>query len=220
MKTPVNKETLRQHLNYGWWKYAIIVLAAIFGWSLVYTMTAYRAPADKKVDFYVASGYGDQEALIAYMENVRQTEMSDMEEMGAVVLINDDTYFIMQLSTYIAAGEGDVYLLAAENFQSYASAGSLLPLENVPEVMDYVNAAGIDPGKGWRTESETRERHLYGIPARMLTGLDEYSVPIEDAYLCVTVNNGNDENSLKFLGILVRDMFRAPETATPTDLAP
>ena len=138
--------------------------------------------------------------------------------MECVVMTNDPTYGIMQLTAYVAAGEGDVYLLPAENFQSYASSGSLLPLEDAAAVLDHVNAVGLNVDKGWRTESESRERHLYGIPASMLTGLHDYGVIVEDCYLCITVNNGNDENSMKLLGFLVRDMYRAP--ATPTDLAP
>ena len=216
MKTPINKENLRQHLHYGWWKYAIVIAAVIFGWNLIYTMTAYRPPAEKRVDFYVYAGGGKQEEMTAYLENIRQTEMSDMEAMESVMLTNDPTYGIMQLTTYIAAGEGDVYLLPAENFQSYASSGGLLPLEDVADVMTHVETHGVNIDKGWRTESETRERHLYGIPATTLTGLHEYYIPTEDMYLCVTLNNGNDANSLKLLGILVRDMYRAPEAADST----
>lgn len=213
MKTPVNKETLRQHWHYGWWKYAICICVIAFTVNLIYTMTAYRPPAEKKVNFYLGSGGGDQEQIDLYMEDIRQTEMPDMEDMTSVVMINDDTYFVMQLSTYIAAGEGDVYLLAAENFQSYASGGGLLPLENVPAVMEQVEALGMDVGKGWRTDADTRERHLFGIPAKHLTGLNDFGVPTEDAYLCVIQTNGNDENVMKFLGILIRDMYRAPEAA-------
>jgi len=215
MKTPVNKETLRQHLHYSCWKYMVLIVAAVLGWNLIYTMTAYRPPAEKRVDFYVYSGGGLQEELCAYMENIRQTEMSDMEAMECVVLTNDPTYGIMQLSTYVTAGEGDIYLLPAENFQSYASGGSLLPLEDAAELTAALEKAGVNADKGWRTESESRQRHLYGIPASSFTGLHKYAIPTEDSYLCITINNGNDVNSLKFLEILVRDMFRAPTDAQP-----
>lgn len=218
MKTPVNKETLRQHMHYSGWKYFAVIAAVIFVWNLVYTMTAYRPPAEKRADFYIYSGAGDQEALNVYLAGVRENEMADMEAMDCVVLTNDPTYGIMQLTTYIAAGEGDVYLLPAENYQSYASSGGLLPLEEEEAVTSVIEALGVNVDKGWRTESETRERHLYGIPANCLTGLNEYGVPVRDSYLCVTLNNGNDENSVKLLGILVRDMYRAP--ASPTDIAP
>ena len=212
MKTPINKENLRHYLHYSLWKYAVVAIAVIFGWNLIYTMTAYRPPAEKRVDFYVYAGGNGQEAMCAYLENIRQTEMSDMEAMECVVLTNDPTYGIMQLTTYIAAGEGDVYLLPAENFQSYAGSGGLLPLEIEPEVMAMVEQTGVNVDKGWRTDSETRERHLYGIPATALTGLHDYYIPTNDTYLCITLNNGNDVNSLKLLSILVRDMYRAPET--------
>lgn len=218
MKTPLSKATVRQHLTYNWWKYVLVIALSIVCWSLIYTTTAYRPPADKKVDFYVTSGYGDQTMLDQYMESIRLSEMSDMEEMSSAFLTNDEYYGAIQLSTYIMAGEGDVYLLDKDSFQNYAASGAFLALEEVPGIVEAAESAGIDLSRGWRTNTEEGGKHLYGIPATALTGLEAYSVSGKDGFLTVTVNGGNDENSLKFLAILLRDM-RAPETATPTDLA-
>lgn len=209
MKTPVTSRSIREHLAYAWWKYALVIVLAATGWNLIYTMTAYRPPAEKKVDMYIC-GFGEQEALDAYMEQVRVNEMSDMEEMSCLFLTVDDTYTPMQLMTYIAAGEGDIYLLPKDYFQSYAAEGGFLPLEDDPGVMEAAEAAGISLDKGWRTSSETGEKHLYGIPASELPGFGAYLYNTEDTYLSILVNNGNDENSLKFLSILLRDMAVAP----------
>ena len=141
MKTPVTKERLRQHWNYSWWKYMLLVVLAVIGWNLIYTMTAYRPPAEKKVDFYISGTTGDQTLLDEYLENIRQTEMADMEQMTSVILVSDDYYGTMQLSTYMAAGEGDVYLLDATTFQQYAAAGGLLPLDGEAELIAAAEAA-------------------------------------------------------------------------------
>ena len=53
----------------------------------------------------------DEQRLTPYLDNIRQTEMPDMEEVNGLALTIDDTYGPMQLMTYLAAGEGDIYLL-------------------------------------------------------------------------------------------------------------
>lgn len=131
MKTPLTKERLKHHLAYNSWKYLLLVVLCVLGWNLIYTTTAYRPPAEKIVDVYLCSGYGDQEALDAYLENIRQTEMSDMEQMQSIFLsvTNDDYYGAIQLATYVMAGEGDIYLLDKDNFVNYAGQGALIDLE-------------------------------------------------------------------------------------------
>ena len=211
MKTPITKQTIREHWNYSWWKYALLVILALVGWNLVFTMTAYRPPEEKKVAMYVL-GVGDEEKLDAYMEQVRLSAMEDMEQMNCVFMAYDETYTTMQLMVYLAAGEGDLYMLNKEMFQSYASQGAFLPLEEIPGLVDRLTESGVKLDKGWRTNSESGEKHLYGIPMAQFPGLAEYVYTYEECYLSIAVLNGNDENCLKFLDILLTDMLTAPET--------
>ena len=102
MKTPINSRTLRQHLTYSWWKYAILIVLGAILVNLYYTVTVYRSPADKVIELYVY-GYGDQDALDSYMSGVRETDLPEMESMHTLVLTTDATYGAMQLTTYIAA---------------------------------------------------------------------------------------------------------------------
>ena len=217
MKTPVTKDSLRNHLTYSWWKYLLLVCLAAFGWNLIYTMTAYRPPEEKKVNIIVAC-MGEQELLNAYMEDIRVNEMSDMEEMTSLFMYLDEMYGEMQLSTYIAAGEGDLYVLAKDQFQSYAANGAFLPLEEMEGFTALCEEYGVNTDKGWRINTEVRERHLYGIPLSSLPRLKGYLYTNQEYYLSFVCNGGNDENTYKFLQILLRDMHTAPEVATPTDL--
>lgn len=214
MKTRMTLKAIREHWHYSWWKYALLIALAIFSWNITYTITAYRPPAEKKVDVFVC-GYGEQAALQAYLDQIRASEMDDMEQMDAVFLPIDETYTPMQLMTYMAAGEGDVYVLPREYFQNYAADDSFVHLEDSPEVMAAAEAAGISLTRGWRNSRE-EGRHLYGIPLAELPGMANYVYDTGDSFLCIIVNNGNDENSLKFLSMLVRDT--AIDIATPTDL--
>lgn len=209
MKTPVTSRTIREHIAYSWWKYALLVILAVVGWNLIYTMTAYRPPAEKKVNLFICA-YGEQDALDEYMEQVRVNEMPDMEDMSTVFLTVDETYTPMQLMTYFAAGEGDLYILPKDYFQAYAAQGAFLALEDIPGLVETLEEAGVALDKGWRTNTETGEKHLYGIPADALPGLNAYIYGTTDTYLSILANNGNDENCFKFLNILVRDMLNEP----------
>ncbi len=210
MKTPINAETLRHHLTYSWWKYVLVLIAGIFLVNLIFTVTTPRIPEDKRVDFYIY-GLSDSESLNAYMEKVRSEEMPEMEEMTSMTMFVDDSYGPMQLMTYMSAQEGDVFLLPRDEFLSYASSGAFLPLEDDEELMAIFNEAGIDLRRGWRTLSDSDETHLYGIPADVLPGLNVLCYA-DNGFLTVTVYNGNQENVMKFLRILCRDMLIAPET--------
>ena len=206
MKTPITIRTIRQHLTYSCWKYILLVILAVAGWSMVYTVTAYQPPEEKKIDLFVFTG-GYQERLTAYMEDVRQREMSDMEEMESVFILVDDAYTPMQLMTYIAAGEGDLYMLPKNYFQDYSSSGAFVPLEDIPGLTDKLDAAGISYDRGWRTNAEINEKHLYGIPVANLPGLRHYAYAYDDHYLSLIITNKNDENCIKFLQIFLDDML-------------
>lgn len=214
MKTPVTKERLKQHWTYARWQYIALVIAAVIGWNLIYTMTAYRPPDEKKVEMYILAVPANavdqslpsgQELLNEYMEHVRTEEMPDMELMDSVFLTTDSTYAAMQLSTYMAAGEGDVYVLDNESFTSYAKIEAFMPLENDPELMDILDKYGINAEKGWRTNNENGEYHLYGIPCKNIPALGRFYIRPDKTFLSISINNGNDENSMKFLKILLED---------------
>ena len=174
MRTPITSKTLKQHFAYNWWKYLLVALLAFGLVDILYTVTAYRSPPEKKVEFYVY-GLMDQEKLTAYMDHVRSSEMEDMEVMTPLQLMNDNYYGPMQVMTYMAAGEGDLYLLPRDEFVNGAAQGSFLALENDPELMAFFDKAGINLQNGWRKETETGETHLCGIPQNKLPGLSKYA---------------------------------------------
>ena len=212
MKTPLNAKTLKNHLSYNWWKYLLAIIAGTFLVDLLFTVTAPKIPAEKEVQFFIY-GYSNSEALTAYMDRIHETEMSDMESVTFSTLTMDSTYGPMQLTTYIAVGEGDLYYIPREEFLSYASGGAFCPLENDEELMEMFNAAGMNLRRGWRTIDGSDESHLFGIPADLLPGLMNYCYA-EDGYLAVIVSGGNIENTMKFLRILVRDTISQAESVS------
>ena len=209
MKTPVTAGRLKQHFTYNWWKYLLIVAVSIGLVDLLYSVTAYRPPREKTLGFYIY-GYMNEPDLTAYLDNVRESELPEMEEIRPQLLTVDATYGPMQLMTYIAAGEGDLYLIQREDFLNYAANGTLVPLENDAVLMQLFDSAGVSLQSGWRRETETGETHLYGIPLDKLPGLLQYAYA-EDGYLCMVVSGRNEENAAELMRILCRDMIPEPE---------
>ncbi len=218
MKTPITSTTLKQHLTYNWWKYLLIALISFGLVDLLYTATAYRSPRNKTIGLYIY-GYASTESLDAYLNDVRETEMQDMEEIKSLLMLTDDTYGPMQLTTYLAAGEGDLYLIPREQFLTFSSSGSLIPLEDDPELIAIFDNAGISLQSGWRRNAETGETHLCGIPQNKLPGLSHYAYA-QDGFLCLIVTGGNTDNAAKLLRILCRDMITEPQQESESSSNP
>lgn len=218
MKTPITMKRIRQHWQYSWWKYALLVCLTLLGWNLIYSITAYRPPQEKVVDVYLY-GYDVDEEMQAYLDQVRAEEMPDMEQMEWVVITPDETYGSMVLSTRFAANEGEIYILPKTFFQNYATQGWFLELENIEGLVETLEGEGVNLERSWRMNTETGERHLYGIPLSALPGLAAHAVSSEEAWVCLSAAGLNDENAVKLLQILVRDMLEAPEEPEALDEA-
>ena len=211
MKTPITREKIQNHFGYSLWKYALLVVVAIFGWNIVYSVTEYRPPEEKKIIFGLYS-YADETGLNAYMEEIRQELLPDMEEMVANIIMPDQAYGDMILSTRIAARDCDIYLLPRAQFQAYAAQGAFMPLDEVlPELVADLSAAGISLSRGNRTHEELGEKHQYGIPCADLPAIMPLLLAdTRDMYLCVFFETENNENVLTFFDRFVRDMMIEP----------
>ena len=52
----LTKKRLKNHFAYNWWKYALSAAVSAMLVSIVFAVTAYRPPAEKKVELYVLNG--------------------------------------------------------------------------------------------------------------------------------------------------------------------
>lgn len=219
MKTPLTMERLRHHFAYSWWKYVLVVVLSIFGWNIVYSVTAYRAPEEKKITLGVYS-YGSDVNITPYMARVQAEHLPDMEEVTAMYILPDEAYGDMILSTRIAARECDIYVLPRTQFQNWAAQGAFMPLEEVlPQLADDLTEAGVSLSRGWRTSEATGGKHLYGIPCADLPGIqDMLRCNTSDMYVSIFYETGNDANVIKFTEQFIRDMMAEP--AAPAEAAP
>lgn len=214
IKTPLNKDTIRQHLTYSGWKYLIMAVIVVFGWSLYFTMTQYKSPQDKRIDVYVLSSSVSQDVLDAFMEPIWKETVPEMETVEGVLLIDTGDYnTTMQISTYIAAGEGDIYILTSELFKSYAGQGAFLNLDELAE-NGTLDLNGIDVAKGRVSvivdydenfEPISAEQHLFGIPLDSFDGYwEKLQLDNRGMVAAIMVNNQNDENVIPFFNAFLQ----------------
>ena len=207
MKTKINKQTLRQHLTYSWWKYIGSVVLVIFAWNLIYAVTTPRVPPEEKLDFFIYA-YGPDEVATEYLEGVRQEQLPDVREINPMYIMPDDSSGIMVLTTHIFAGEGDLFLLPRDNFQSYAAEGLFLALDTedgLSDLEEECQAHGINLERGWRKNQDLGERHLYGIPTSSLGFLSSWTYSSDEMYLSIRVNSANPDNAAALYRLLIED---------------
>ena len=214
INTPLNRDNLRTHFTYSTWKYALVLVAAIFGWSLIYTVTAYRSPQNKRIDLYIQSATTTSDTVDAFIKPIWEETVPDMESVKSVVLLTGEDYSAtMQLTTFIYAGEGDIYFLTEQSYKSMASAGAFLPLEEMVESGE-ISLDGIDLKKGWITVVDeyndgdaprATSQHLYGIPLDTFYGfMSGMMLDNRGMYACILGANQNDDNVIPFFNALLQ----------------
>ena len=208
--TAVTKERLRNHFTYYFWVYLLAAAGCIFGWNLLYTMTAYRPPEEKRIDLYIQGALDTQERTDLFLKEIWKTTVPDMETVETVYMLQNsqDYYSNMQLTVYLMAREGDLYILSSSDFKSFASQGLFADLS--PFIADGSLRTGdmdLSAGKVALVNDDglpSAERTLFGIPVSGLKGLSAVLGPGSgDMMIGMTVFNGNQENVIAFLnGIL------------------
>lgn len=211
MPLPITKARIQHHFHYSLWKYILLIALSIFGWNLLFTTTHYRSPEDKKVEFY-ADGYYDEAAganMDALLEKIHSEVMPEMEEVTMTMLTIDETYGNVQLTVWVSAGQGDVYLLFHDRFLSLAQGGAFIDLQPYID-QGLLHVEGIDLTRGQVRDEETGMLVQCGIPADSLKGLYGYGVAVEEATFGILASSGNEEYAVRFLDYLLTHMGEEP----------
>ena len=204
----ITKERIRNHFTYGWWKYAVLVVAAILGWNLFYTTTAYRAPKDKRLDLYFVT-YGLPETVTDWFSQQVLALFPELEDSmcASISYMDDDNYYgSMQLSTYVGAAEGDIYIMTRERFDAFKGMGVFVNLDDAV-ASGVIDVRGMDVSRGIAT-TEEGDRGLYGIPAEPLYGLmEQFGIDNRDLMLCVMAYSENQHIAIQFVDWMVGEMM-------------
>lgn len=207
----ITRKWLKNHLTYSWWKYLVLVVACVMGVDMLFAMTAYRVPEDKKVEVYILNDYIQAQALEETLWPPFAEAYPDQEQLTVlnINLAGGDIYAAMQFSAYAAAQQGDVCLMPVSEVEKLAADGAQYAfLELTPYVESgLIDTEGIDLTPGRMSTSDGTEG-LYAIPADTLYGLLAYGNDPADSMLCILDYSGNNEHAAAVLGMII-DLGRA-----------
>lgn len=202
----ITKKALKHHWSYSWWKYLLLVFLCAAGVDVVFTMTAYRPPEEKKIELYMLNGYCDTTAMKEELDPLFFGAHPEQEELTIlnINLAGDDMYAAMQFSTYVAAQQGDVCLMPVSEVQKLAADGAEYAFMDLAPYIEsgVIDAQDIDLTPG-TMKSSTGETGIYAIPADTLYGLLAYGNDPADSMLCVMDYNGNEQTSAAVLNLLI-----------------
>ena len=202
----LSRKWLKNHLAYCWWKYLAVAVACAFGVDLLFSVTAYRPPQDKKQEIFLCSGYADAQAFQTDFWPWLLKRCPEQEELLVmnIDLTSGDMYAPMQFSTYCAAQQGDVCLLPrSEFFRLTADGADAMFLD----LSGYIASGAIDARGADLTDTtlpgENGEMGVYGVPADALYGLLGSGCDPAGSVLCITSYNGSDDVSAAMLDLML-----------------
>ena len=203
----ITKQRIRNHFHYFWWQYLVLLIAAIFGWNLIYTTTRYQSPEHLKIEWYY-EGLATQQTdeLVAdFLARVTPELFPDMEDVSFAEVGMDETYGQMQMMIWSVAGQGDLYMLLEESYEGMIANGVMCDL--LPYVEDgTLNIEGINVDDFYMIDQETGKQILVGIPTDSLEGLLDLHVDPAGKVMGLLVNGGNTENAVKLMAYLLDNM--------------
>lgn len=208
--TKITKERIQNHFAYSWWKYALLAIVAIFGWNLIYTTSAYKAPKDKRLDMtFVTYAISDEITSMFQAEILARYPEEQVEDslVSSIVYTTEDNYYgSMQLMAYMGAAEGDIYVVTRERFDVFAQDGAFMPLDEM--IADgRLDLHGLDVSRGIASYEEGGKA-VYGIPMTELYGFMEYGIDNRDLMLCLMAYSQNEDVAADWMGHLIEEMHQ------------
>lgn len=233
--TRITKERLKNHWMYSSWKYLLMALIFIMGWNIVYNVTAYKPPREKRLELYLLSGMYNEDGINKLEGEIRDIfvgdEADDMEEVNFITMNvggENDVYAPQLLMTRLASLEGDVYLVDEHTVTSLVMQELALPLDEYI-ASGALNVAGQDLSTGMRAEPIGEDddgnviygaqHHVYAIPAEPLYGLlEENIINNRGMYFVVMSYTDKADKCIEMLNVFI-DRFKTakPQWLTERD---
>lgn len=217
--TPITKKNLKNHFNYSWYKYALVIILGCCLISLVYTVTAYRSPEDKRIDICFVSSLTNQENAEKIFKGMAQDIQfsSEVETVECTVIpLYDDGYSTEQtVMLRIAVGrEADIVFMPEEYFLQYAQTGLFMPLDDLigEGILDTGDADLLAGYLSVLEDDETNtygDKHLYGIPlASFEKTYTLFGFEYPKGYMSIMQANGNEDNVI-LMAKAIMEMIKA-----------
>ena len=219
----ITKKRLKNHFAYSWWKYALAAVLSVMGVSLVFAATRYEPPADRQLTVYVLNDYTDAETMQADLW-ARIKEAHPEQEALFVQNIDltdsSNIYAPMQFSTYVAAQQGDVFLIPYDEMLKIVADG---PEDALVDLTAYIENGVIDVS-GLDLSACTMEKldgttGIYAVPADQLYGLrTAYYNDAKGSVLCIPIYSQNQDTAAEAIRILM-ELGKGEKPAEQTEKA-
>lgn len=208
----LTKKRLKNHFAYNWWKYALSAAISAMLVSIVFAVTEYRPPAEKKVELYVLNSYIETETFQQDFWPELQARKPEQEALTVLNINLTDSsniYAPMQFSTYVAAQQGDLFLISRDEMLKITYDGAQEALVELTDYLDsgVIDAAGLDLAQGTLDRGDGTTA-VYAIPAGTLTGLSQYGNNPENSFLCIPLYTKNADTAAALIGLMVERLQR------------
>lgn len=217
--TKLTKKRLNNHFHYSKWIYILIAVVSWVAIDLTFSITAYRAPADRKVDIEVVGSYVNIDGLLPFAEaalSVGQAADPTLEEVNFYSIAysgEDDMYGIQKFVVMLGAQEGHIYIVGRSQLEQLVSSGAALPLEGYIE-SGALAASGLDLSEVTFAEPAEEEgqpegpEHVYALPASGLNRMLEEDISYDnrDKYLVVMAYAPNPDTTVAVLNSLLEQL--------------
>ena len=219
----ITKKRLKNHFAYSWWKYALAAVLSVMGVSLVFAATRYEPPADRQLTVYVLNDYTDAETMQADLW-ARIKEAHPEQEALFVQNIDltdsSNIYAPMQFSTYVAAQQGDVFLIPYDEMLKIVADS---PEDALVDLTAYIESGVIDVS-GLDLSACTMKKldgttGIYAVPADQLYGLrTAYYNDAKGSVLCIPIYSQNQDTAAEAIRILM-ELGKGEKPAEQTEKA-
>ena len=167
--TKLTRDKLKNHFQYSKMLYLVVMITAALIGNLVFTVTVYRPPNERRIDIELVGLYADTELsgardakaslLAAGQDFERERDASSgadqekdyelpLQEVEFISLQYDpessseENYYAAQkFMVMLAAQEGDIYVLSRTLLLNLLEQNLLVPLD------DYIASGVLDPGE-------------------------------------------------------------------------
>jgi len=229
--TRMTKDKIKTHWHYHRWIYLLIALLSAFALNMLFTVTAYHPPRERRLDVQLVGMYANAEALTPFAEEALETLpfVSEVEEINfyAISLNGDqDIYGQQKYMVMLGANEGDIYFIDRRNLEQLADMGALAPLD------DYIERGILNPGERDllavtypepppEEGVSSRGEHVYALQAEPMYALMDGDVQfdVRDKYMVLMGFSRNQENAALLMDYMMKT-FEIPEPEWISNLPP
>ncbi|NLJ41802.1 MAG: extracellular solute-binding protein [Clostridiales bacterium] len=205
----INKERLKNHIQYDWWKYIVAILATVLLWNLATTVLKPRIPDNKKIHIFFVGEFVDEEKS-EYLSN------SILEDFPELLKVDIDFIPLggpggleyagqQKLMVMLGSQTGDMFIMDKEDFNQIAQQGAFFPLDSF--VNENKGLLDIKDLESYRlsVQDGDGEAHYYGIPMDylVLPFITEYNT--SDKAMGITAYSKNLSTALDVLEWMMKD---------------